>query len=121
MYGSETTTVWLFWSCYMSVSSFLVVSYVYLGISLEKLVFWLALFLLYVQKLLKQWGCYNKSIFQKAIAWGRRLFQPGKYLIPQSQLDFDKNGFILSSPGVTRNLCLKNFKKIDIHWTISQK
>ena len=56
-YESETTFVWLFLSCYVSISSFLLVSYIYLGISLEKSVLSLGSFFIFFHKLIKRPGC----------------------------------------------------------------
>ena len=66
-YESETTTVWLFLSCYESINSFLLVSCICLGISLEKSVLSLGSFLIFVHKLIKRRGCYNKIVLKNAL------------------------------------------------------
>ena len=58
-FGSETTTVRLFFSCYVGKNSFLLWYCIYLYICLETLVFWVGSFLILVKN---KRGCCNENV-----------------------------------------------------------
>ena len=54
-FGNKTITSWLFLSCCVNAKCFLLASYIYLGVRVERPVFWLGLFLTFDQKLISGW------------------------------------------------------------------
>ena len=103
-YESETTFVWLFLSCYVSISSFLLVSYIYLGISLEKSVLSLGSFFIFFHKLIKRPECVIIRLSWRML-WCAFFLKKTTCRGETEVFTFMKSYwiFILNSPGVTWN------------------
>ena len=124
-FGSETTIIWLFLSCYISVNIFLWLYYINKCISFETSASWLGSLLIFDQNFVSVCRGWNKNVLlcifkNTSGCWGMS-FPASKVFTSTKWYWFWYKGFTNNSPGVTWKLCLRNFKNSEIECTILER
>ena len=121
-FGSETTIIWLFLSCYVSANIFLWLYYINKCISFETPAPWLGSLLIFDQNFVSVCRGCNKNVLlcifkNTSGCWGMS-FPASKVFTSTKWYWFWYKGFTNNSPGVTWKLCLRNFKSSEIECSI---